>query len=92
MVEHRDDSFRSMGHAPSDIDICFYVDNVLIFSQTNEFSCSMVKELKDLNIFFAIENNVTEYLGTQIKHKKDSSLKFSRPFILRRIMQSIPGI
>ena len=41
---------------------------------------------------FIEEGDVTEYLGIKINHHRDGSIQLSQPYLLKRIIDSIPGM
>ena len=100
--EHCSEAFQKMGYVPSNVNTCVflrndsiiicYVDDVLIFSKSNEVINSILEALKSQNFVFTIDDNVDEYLGIQISHKKDGLTQFSQPFLIKRIIQAIPGM
>ena len=49
-------------------------------------------QLKDGNFVFIEEGDVTEYLGIKMNHHKDGSMQLSQPRLLKRIIDSIPGM
>ena len=52
------------------------MDNVLIFSKSDNVIDSMLTVLKEQDYVFIIDDNVDEYLRIQISHNKDGSIQF----------------
>ena len=75
-----------MGYVPSNVDpsvflwkdsiIVCYMDNVLIFSKSDNVIDSMLTVLKEQDYVFIIDDNVDEYLRIQISYNKDGSIQF----------------
>ena len=68
------------------------MDNVLIFSKSDNVIDSMLTVLKEQDYVFIIDDNVDEYLRIQISHNKDRSIQFTQLFLINRIVQVIPGM
>ena len=41
---------------------------------------------------FTSEGDVKEYLGIKINHHRDGSMQLSHPYLLKRIIDSMPGM
>jgi len=91
-----------MGFTPSAVDQCVYfrdntvivcyVDDCLIFAKEKEEIQKTCTQLKEMNFVFTEEGDVIEYLGIQIKNNKDGSMRLSQPYLLKRIIETIPGM
>ena len=100
--EHCSEGLLSMGFKPSKVDKCVYikdevvivcyVDDVLMFTKSKGQIEETHQALTDRKFVFTKEGKVTEYLGICINKREDGSFSMSQPHMLRRIIESIPGL
>ena len=72
--------------------IILYVDDCIIISRTKEEADKVFAELDKIGYKMTDEGNTEEYLGILITHGKDNSFRMSQPFLIDRIIESIPGM
>ena len=75
-----------------DFIIVSYVEDYLIFSKNKQRIKYTLIHLRSLGFVFTGKGFVDQYLGIQIKNNDDSSITISRPFLLRRIIETLPGL
>ena len=100
--EHLSAGLEDIGFAPTASDPCIfvkgtdmiilYVDDCIIISKTKEEADRVFSELDKRGYKMTDEGNMEEYLGILITHGKDKSFRMSQPFLIDRIIASIPGM
>jgi len=101
-LEHLTDGLISMGFVATSSDRCIcikgcniiilYVDDCTVMSPTKSEPDRLFDSLEQRG--YKLTNKVTmeEYLGIMIDHNDDGSFCMSQPFLIKRIINSIPGI
>ena len=100
--EHLSDGLSSMNFVSTASDPCIftkgndiivlYVDDCIIISQTKEEADVVYEELEKRKFKLTDEGTMEEYLGILITHGKDGSYRMSQPYLIERIIKSIPGM
>ena len=100
--EHLTDGLTGMGFMSTSSDPCIfikgsniiilYVDDCVIMSRTKKGADDIYNELERRKYKLTKEGSMEEYLGIQIDHHKDDSFRMSQPFLVKRIIEFIPGM
>ena len=72
--------------------IILYVDDCIIMSRTKEESDRLFAELERRKYKLTEEGTMEEYLGILVTHNDDGSYLMSQPFLIERIIYSIPAM
>ena len=100
--EHLSSGLSSLGFVPSESDPCVwikndviivsYVDDCLVFSNDKRKIKETLDKLKNQGFVFTDEGSIEQYLGIQIENNSDGSITMSQPFLLKRIIEALPGL
>ena len=100
--EHLSQGLSSMGFRPTLSDPCIfvrgssilvlYVDDCILINQSEGDGIKVFEELKHQGFNITDEGTMENYLGIQIDHLKDGTFKLSQPFLIDRIIETIPGM
>ena len=74
-----------------DVIIASYVDGCLIFSKDKKKIRDAPYQLA-LSSFFIDEGSIEQCLGMQIDENNDGSITMHRPYLLKRIIEELPGL
>ena len=72
--------------------IILYVDHYIILSRTKDGAVKVLAELDKRGNKITDDGNIEEYLEILTSHGKDKSFRMLQPFLINKIIVSIPGI
>ena len=100
--QHLSEGLESMDFHPTMSDPCIfvngtnmivlYVDDCIILSRTKVEADKIFNELNSKGYKMTDEGTMEEYLGILITHNNDGTFRMSRPFLIDRIIEAIPGM
>ena len=68
------------------------MDDCILINQSEGDGIKVFEELKHQGFNITDEGTMENYLGIQIDHLKDGTFKLSQPFLIDRIIETIPGM
>jgi hypothetical protein len=96
---HLRKGLKDLGFDPSEQDECvFYRGTTILLVYTDdcilidkESEANIDKAIADLNTIFDVEDEGTleDYLGVQVKHRKDGTIYLSQPHLIDSILQDL---
>ena len=100
--EHLMDGLQDMGFKQTESDPCIltrgnniivlYVDDCIIISRTKTEADSIYNELQQRGYTMTDEGTMEQYLGMQITRNGDDTFRVSQPYLIERIIQSVPSM
>ena len=72
--------------------IILYVDDCIIMLLTKAEADRLFDELEQRGYTLTEEGTIEDYLGIMIDHNDNGSFCISQPFLIERIINSIPGM
>ena len=100
--EHLSQGLLSMNFKPIISDPCvfirgsniliLYVDDCIVISQSEGEAKGIYNELQNHGFKITDEGTMETYLGIRLDHYSDGSFKMSQPYLIDRIIESIPGM
>ena len=72
--------------------LILYVDDCIIISQSEGEAKGIYNELQNHGFKITDEGTMETYLGIRLDHYSDGSFKMSQPYLIDRIIESIPGM
>ena len=98
--EHLTNKLEGMGFVATASDPCIYtrgtniivlyVDDCIILSRTKAEANQLFKEIENQGFAVTDEGTMEQYLGMQIDRNNDGTFRVSQPFLLERIINTIP--
>ena len=100
--EHLTDELTTMNFRPTENDPCIwirgksvivlYVDDCIIITRTKTEADEIYQEIERKGFAMTDEGTMEQYLGIQITKSSDNTFKISQPYLIERIIQSVPSM
>ena len=66
-----------------------YTDNSILFAPTQKEVDNCITDIQAMGLNITIEGNVKDFLGVNIEHCPDRTVKFSQPHLINKILKAL---
>ena len=99
--KYLDEGMKEVGFTPSEYDPCLYykknivtlvyIDDCLVFSADPKLIDKAISDLRNSSKNFNIDDqdDVSDFLGIEVTHLKDGSIKLTQPHLINAILKDL---